>query len=267
MATQFRTGGFSAKAPVPLRRRLGTLALVVAIHGAILWLLLRLAPVVMSPPPGQESPLVVDMLPADRVAPAAQPARQAARKAASGSAATATPVDRTTPPPETPPPPPVPADRSDDVWSQIIPMSGREFSRAAIAPGTRTAANGAGSGKADGDSGDGDAVADAGGGSGGGERLYAADWYRRPTHTELATYLPRNAQPGWGEIACRTIPNNQVTDCREIGQSARGSGLAGAVRQAAWQFRILPPRIGGRPQIGVWVRIRITYTDKGAAVE
>ncbi len=266
MATQVIQQRFSAQSPPPLSRRLTTLVLVVAIHVLILWLLLRIAPTMMSPPPGEKSPLVVDMLPADQVAPAAAPAKQVQRKAAAGSAATAPPTATVTPPPEIPPPPPVPADRSSDVWSKVIPMTGREFARAAITPGTRSA-EGVGTGSGTGDSGDGDAEADSGGGSGGGERLYAADWYRRPTHTELATYLPRRAQPGWGEVACRTIPNNQVTDCREIGQSARGSGLAGAVRQAAWQFRILPPRVGGRPLIGSWVRIRITYTDAGAAVE
>ncbi|MEH3040140.1 MAG: hypothetical protein PGN21_08760 [Sphingomonas paucimobilis] len=254
---------FSARRPVPLPRRIATLALVVAIHAAILWLLLRIAPTMMSPPSGEKSPLVVDMLPADQVAPAAAPAKQAQRKAAAGSASTAPPVTAAVPPPDVPPPPPVP---SNDVWSKVIPMTGREFARAAITPGTRSV-EGAGRSDAAGDSGDGDADTDAGGGSGGGERLYAADWYRRPTHVELSTYLPRNARPGWGEVACRTIPNNQVTDCREIGQSARGSGLAGAVRQAAWQFRILPPRVGGKPLIGSWVRIRITYTDSGAAVE
>ncbi|WP_230769347.1 hypothetical protein [Sphingomonas sp. Leaf4] len=267
MATQVIQERYSAQAPVPLRRRVATLALVVGIHLLILWLLLHIAPTIMSPPPGPESALVVDMLPADRVAPAAAPAKQAARKAASGSAATAAPVERVAPPPDIPPPPPVPTAPSDDIWSRVIPMTGRDFARAAIAPGKSAATEGAGSGAAKGDSGDGDAVADAGGGSGGGDRLYAADWYRRPTHAELSTYLSPRAQPGWGEIACRTIPNNQVTDCREIGQSARGSGLAGAVRQAAWQFRIVPPRVGGKPLIGVWVRIRITYSDKGAAVE
>lgn len=254
---------FSARRPVPLQRRIATLALVVAIHVAILWLLLRIAPTMMSPPPGEKSPLVVDMLPADQVAPAAAPARQVQRKAAAGSASTAPPVTTVAPPPDVPPPPPVPATPSNDVWSKVIPMTGREFARAAITPGTRSIGEGAGRSDAAGDSGDGDADTDAGGG----ERLYAADWYRRPTHAELSTYLPRNARPGWGEVACRTIPNNQVTDCREIGQSVRGSGLAGAVRQAAWQFRILPPRVGGKPLIGSWVRIRITYTDSGAAVE
>lgn len=266
MVTQVIQERFSARRPVPLSRRAATLVLVVAIHAAILWLVLRIAPQVMSPPPGEASPLVVDMLPADRVAPAATPARQVQRKAAAGSASAAAPVAATAPPPDLPPPPPVPTDPSAGAWSRVIPMTGRDFARAAIAPGTPAAA-GAGTGTATGDSGDGDTDAETGGGSGGGDRLYAADWYRRPTHTELSTYLPRSARPGWGEIACRTIPGNQVTDCREIGQSARGSGLAGAVRQAAWQFRILPPRVGGRPLVGSWVRIRITYTDAGAAVE
>jgi protein TonB len=269
VATQNIQDRFSAQRHTPAFRRAWTLALVVAIHAAILWLLLHIAPAVMSPPPGPETALVVDMLPADRVAPAARPQQRAARKTAAGSAATPQPETAIAPPPpDIPLPPPKPTTPSNDIWSQVIPMSGREFARNAVTPGTRAATPGTGTGEGGSDSGEGDAAADAGGGSGGGDRLYAADWYRRPTHTELATYLPRRAQSGWGEVACRTIPNNQVTDCREIGQSARGSGLAGAVRQAAWQFRILPPRVGGKPLIGSWVRIRITYTDeKGAAVE
>lgn len=94
-----------------------------------------------------------------------------------------------------------------------------------------------------------------------GEVLYAADWARKPTSTELNGYLPPNAPDGWGLIACRTVAGNRVEDCVELGQSPRGSRLASAVRQAAWQFRVLPPRRNGRPLIGSWVQIRIEYTN------
>lgn len=90
----------------------------------------------------------------------------------------------------------------------------------------------------------------------GGERLYPADWYREPTHAEMAYYLPKNQRAaGWGMIACRTAANFRVEDCQELGESPSGSGLARAVRQAAWQFRVRPPTRGDRPMIGVWVRI------------
>ena len=92
-----------------------------------------------------------------------------------------------------------------------------------------------------------------------GEVLYAAEWARKPTNAELNGYMPRNAREGWGLIACRTLPENRVDNCIELDQSPRGSHLASAVRQAAWQFRVRPPRKNGKPLIGSWVRIRIDY--------
>lgn len=94
-----------------------------------------------------------------------------------------------------------------------------------------------------------------------GEPLYAAEWYREPTRTELGAYLPKRMPDGggWGMIACRTASRWRVEDCVELGQGPAGSHLASAVRQAAWQFMVRPPRIGGKPMIGEWVRIRIDY--------
>jgi protein TonB len=92
-----------------------------------------------------------------------------------------------------------------------------------------------------------------------GEVLYAAEWARRPTRAELGGYLPRSARDGAGMIACRTAPENRVEDCVEIGSDPPGSQLARAVRLAAWQFRVRPPRKNGRAMIGEWVRIRIDY--------
>ncbi|HET8750461.1 MAG TPA: hypothetical protein VFM42_06950 [Sphingomicrobium sp.] len=96
-----------------------------------------------------------------------------------------------------------------------------------------------------------------------GEILYAAEWARRPSDAELGGYLPKNAPDGWGLIACKTIPGNRVDDCVELAQNPPGSHLASAVRQAAWQFRVRPPRKNGRPMVGSWVRIRIDYTRIG----
>ena len=127
--------------------------------------------------------------------------------------------------------------------------------------GTATAAGG------DGDTGT-DSVAAYGPGEGpGGQPLYDAEWYREPTNAELNGYLPRGAPPdSWALIACKTVPDYRVDNCRQLGESPLGSGLARAMRQAAWQFRVRPPRIGGKPIMGAWVRIRITFSEVGASV-
>ena len=95
-----------------------------------------------------------------------------------------------------------------------------------------------------------------------GEPLYAAEWYREPTNQELSAYLPRTMPEGggWGLVACRTAPRFKVEDCEELAQNPPGSHLAGAVRKAAWQFLVRPPRVGGKSLVGTWVRIRIDYS-------
>ncbi|MBC2777987.1 hypothetical protein [Parasphingopyxis marina] len=98
------------------------------------------------------------------------------------------------------------------------------------------------------------------GGSGpNGEPLYAAAWYREPTNGELAGYLSTSRGPGWGLIACRTVAEYRVEDCVLVDEYPRGSNIGRSVLAAAWQFRVRPPRIGGRSMVGTWVGIRIDY--------
>lgn len=92
-----------------------------------------------------------------------------------------------------------------------------------------------------------------------GEPLYAASWYREPYESEMAGYLSTASGPGWGQIACRTVPNYRVEDCVIVGEYPRGSNIAHAVLAAAWQFKVRPPRVGGRLKIGAWVQIRIMW--------
>lgn len=97
-----------------------------------------------------------------------------------------------------------------------------------------------------------------------GEPLYAAAWYRKPYDDELRGYLSTATGPGWGLIACRTAPDYRVEDCVGLDEYPQGSRIMRAVLAAAWQFKVRPPRLGGRPQIGEWVRIRIDYTERPA---
>lgn len=91
-----------------------------------------------------------------------------------------------------------------------------------------------------------------------GQPLYAAAWYRRPTDQEMRGYLS-TATAGYATISCRTVPDFRVEDCELENEYPPGSGMGRAVMGMAWQFRVRPPMVGGRYQIGEWVRIRIIY--------
>ena len=92
-----------------------------------------------------------------------------------------------------------------------------------------------------------------------GEPLYAAEWYREPRDDMMRDYLSTARGPGWGLIACRTAPDYRVEDCVPLSEYPEGSQINRAVLAMAWEFRVRPPRRGGQPMVGAWVRIRIDY--------
>lgn len=246
------------------RRRGIALLLALAVEIGVAILLLFLWPTLTGKPDGDRSiPTTFSINTGEseeaeqskaEQAKAAQPKRAAAREAERK------PVEK----PDTPPDPlPEPEVQVPDTF---IRMTRRDYAASDLAKARSNApAAGAERGTEDGEAGAGGGArpgdSEVAGRAPNGEPLYAAEWYRRPTHAELNTYLSQRARSsGWGLIACRTIANYRVEDCQELGEGPRGSGLAGSVRQAAWQFRVRPPRVGGKEQVGAWVSIRIDYT-------
>lgn len=246
------------------RRRGTSLALTIFAHLVIVFLLLRLAPA-LDPPQEPGRSLTVNMLPvgdnqstATKSEKAPARAAQASRRTAPEPPAAPKPptVDATVPPPELPPfPGYLVLNKSDFAASDVGKMPSRKSGGSA---GRQLAAA---DGQGDGDAGETSASAGTGPG---GQRLFNAEWYVEPSDSQLSPYLPKEVPPGsWAEIACRTAANYRVEDCVQLGDSRVGSGLSRGIRQAAWQFKVRPPRINGKPQIGEWVRIRIDFTRSG----
>ena len=239
------------------RRRAMSFSLAIAAHILIIFLLLRLAPQLDPRKVEQPHPVTFQMIPdADnREKPATQAKAVAkVKQATSGRVAHAT--SPTPPPPAKAPPPPV--DLS--LFGDRSLFAASDIGKIHNAP-SENEGEGEGSGK--------DSAAAYGPGAGpGGQRYYQVEWYKEPTHAQLVHYLPANAPgDGWGEIACRTIENYHVDNCRAIGESPLGSGYARSLREAAWQFLVRPPRVGGKRLIGSWVNIRITWTESGTTLK
>lgn len=232
----------------PLRRRASGLALALAANAALLLMLLTLGRFAQEAKKASEA-LIVDLMPESHSSAGHQESEPVQK-----------PVPRSETRPVKSPPVVIPAKPTITVPpaspkpAPFIEMSSADMAASDL---SNLPKNGSGS---DGDS-------EVVGKGPHGEVLYAAEWARHPTHAELAGYLPRNAPEGSGVIACKTIPGDRVDDCIEVANDPPGSHLASAVRQAAWQFRVRPPRVNGRPLIGSWVEIEIFYEHVGGGAE
>ncbi|WP_375402069.1 hypothetical protein [uncultured Sphingomonas sp.] len=233
------------------RRRGSSLLLSLLLVALIVLALMRLG-LLPSPVRPPESDLnTFDVTTPTRTAGARTKPVAATERAAAGA-----------PPPAaaSPSPPPIPRMSATPAppFPDMLILRGDQFARSDIGKLPKSVEAGA----ADGATGDADTASAYGPGEGpGGERLFNAQWQTEPTRAQLTGYLPPTGAPpgGWATIACRTAPRFEVENCRALDESPVGSGLARAMRQAAWQFRVRPPRIGGRALVGAWVRIRVTF--------
>ncbi len=237
----------SDQPPTSPRRRAVTLATVIALHILFMYLVFRPGP----PLPGKPMPKIFQVF-SLTAPPVPHPSPKAGKTRAkqTGGGAPKSPT-RTAAPPAAAHAPAKPLN--------MLMLNPDEFAATDIAKiPSHQGDGGVGAGKGQ------DSGAEEGAGQGpGGERLYNAEWYREPTRAEMATYLTgRAGQPGWGVVACRTVPGFRVEDCRELGESPQGNGLARAMRLASWQFRVRPPRVGGKLLVGAWVSIKYTITER-----
>lgn len=238
-----------------VRRRVGPVALTIAIEIALLLALLSLSvgggqdqqasEVVTTFDAAQEAPAEPEQPPAE---PAAAAPAQAAPTTPSPPSALPIPPPNALPRTPTAPPvaPPAPPAAPADVPPSQTPAKIRAVIRSDMAGNRGPADTGS----------PGDTQRIAGSGPNG-EPLYAAQWYREPTNDEFRGYFSRVLESGWALINCQTQPQFRVDNCVLVDQSDRSVGSA--VMAMAWQFRVRPPRVGGRVMVGEWVRIRIDY--------
>jgi len=239
-----------ARTRLTLRERATASAVAIAIELVILLALLTLGARVLKPKPQSDlQTFSISPLPAAAPAKTSQQHKARARQTHAGAAR---PQQVHTPVPVPPPPFELPG---------VMKLSLADADISKIHGPPKTPAGASNDGDSDQDS----ATAYGPGEGPGGQRLYEAEWYRRPSDAELSFYIPKTGAPAGSValIACRTIANYHVDNCQSLGESPAGSGLARAMRNAAWQFLVRPPRIGGKTMVGAWVRIRIDFTAKG----
>jgi len=232
----------------PSRRRV--IAFVLALAFEVLFLLAFFAP--FSPLARKTNPALttIAVLPESTTSASTRSPAKAEQRAVKSP-----PPPRPTPPP---PPPIVPPLPTKPAWVELTP---KDLAAGDISKVPNRKAERAGEGET--------GLADSGTAMGPGEGpngapLYNAEWYVEPSNAELALYLPKGGpRPGWALIMCQTAPAYRVENCRSLSESPPGSRLANALRQAAWQFKVRPPRRGGQALIGAWVKIRFDWIERG----
>lgn len=233
----------------PPARRASGMALAVGLNLLLLFLLLGISgirPVAMKDDGGT---LIFDIARQDQAAAAAEPVEQ--RRPT-------TPVQR----PVLPPPKhvlPVPPTITPPPTGELDMV---ELTRNELSQTNEAMAKRAGPALAQGSGTGGDSAVVGKGPRG--ETLYAAEWLREPTDQEIGFYLGSNTMPGYGLIMCKTYPQYRVDDCVALGSVPASARLDRKLLEAAWQFKVRPPRKNGQAMVGEWVRIRITWNMRDA---
>jgi protein TonB len=177
--------------------------------------------------------------------------------------------------------PPAPREKREDMDRTISPFAVAAFP-SGPAPATGIAPDGViGAGRA----GDGDGTGaggrgtgtgtGTGSGSGPGSRpasgsrttpkaaLEAPRWISKPTFDQMELHNPWRAVvervSGTAILACRVDSRQRARRCRILGETPRGYGFGAAALETVRLGRIAPVTRGGVPDYKAWVRIPITF--------
>ena len=97
----------------------------------------------------------------------------------------------------------------------------------------------------------------------------ALDYTGGRTEPEIVEWVTKKTEPPLRQLADQSALDTFLaeTDVAAVFFGEAGEGIEyQAVLAAAWQFKVRPPQRGGRPMVGEWVRIRISYEiDPGEA--
>jgi len=242
---------FSDPEHAETRRRATSLAITIIVHLLLLLMLIRLAPPFAKMADNGKQLLSFNVAPDEQ------------EQTAQTKSAAKTRQTHTTTPPPTPTIPPPKIVLQDKAAPWVLTPGLEKFDVRQVPQSQRPSAAPSDASASDEANGNSDSDKPVAYGAGG-QPLYAAQWYREPTDAELG-YYAKQARPGAGfaEIACQTVARYHVDHCEEVGESP-GSGLGRAMREAAWQFLVIPPRVGGEMKIGTWVLIHISFTERKA---
>lgn len=244
MPEPWQRGAYSGAASP--RDRARAIGLTLAILALIVWTLIQLGYTPLAPARMSEHLTAFD------VGAAGSREKEKTRSAEAAAPAARRSLPLPLPPVIKPPvaPPAAPVPRTTPSSSPFIALSDGDMASSDIG---KMAKGGGGGGNSSATYGPGEGPS--------GQRLFRAEWYREPSDAEIAGYMPAlTQQPQWAEIACKTVERYHVENCQALGESPAGSGLARALRQAAWQFLVRPPRIDGKPIVGAWVKIHFDFT-------
>lgn len=242
---------FSDPEHAEVRRRATSLAITILVHLLLLLMLIRLAPPFARMADNGHQLLTFNTAPDEQ------------EQTTQTRTASKTHQTKTTTPPPTPSVPPPKIELPNKAAPWVLTPGLEKFDVRQVPQTQRPSPSPSDASASDEAGGNSDSDKPVAYGSGG-QPLYAAQWYREPTDAELGYYAKQARQgAGFAEIACQTVARYHVDHCEEVGESP-GSGLGRAMRDAAWQFLVIPPRVGGTMKVGTWVLIHITFTERKA---
>ncbi|MBN8810229.1 MULTISPECIES: energy transducer TonB [unclassified Sphingomonas] len=97
-------------------------------------------------------------------------------------------------------------------------------------------------------------------------RLFPASWAEMPSQRLLGKHNPPRPRyegvSGGALLACHVLPSRRLADCEVLRETPEGYGFGKAAREAATDFRVNPPMLGGQVVARGRVAIPVAFRNR-----